>query len=593
MNDDKELSSQCVNEDWWFQYLSEEEKIEQKTAGLLSVEAVPNETAQPRSESNPTVKRVVMCVRKHAPKVAAIVGITSAIVHWGVVNLRLHKLENVHQLTLETLESSGQMVDFERELVAQKSKTLEGERSRVEKIEEELALSQQQMETQSKGVTDELDRWKTSLHKVVMLSQDIYALKTEARHGSLMDLENEKERENQIRKLWTEIGESLKNYDEFESERALIKLRVIQSQALSGEFSQQELDSIDWKTADMEREQATLLIRIYYKQARNLLSKDEKVEAEALVESCMKLAKLTDQRGSEESYILAMLSKMNGDLSLKEQPKEALKSYLIAVESLKEVIEEEPASAALRNQLAQLCQDLSVVPSIEGNRDCGDKLKQETLKQASWLVERYSEYKSAHLILAQLDISAAEECLRNGELAKVDDLLERSHQSLERGGGDVVMQSWIDGMHAFMAWNKGYRTSATKLMNTQVSKLLALVENEPVNAAARSRCAALLWVRSMMQLSEDNARSDGLKALECLSSVITGPGSLHEMSARRMSAIILCDLAEMEMESGSETKARDYLIRSGKLWAEMRLKWGLPDEDRELVNWCAHQLTLL
>ena len=595
MNDDnKEQSSQCVNEGWWFQYLSEEEKLEQqKAAGLLSVEAVPNEPEQTRTGWNFIENRIVKHMRKHAAKLAMVVGITSVVVHWGIVNFRLHKLEKVHLRTLETLVNSEEKVDFERDLVAQTSKTLENEKSLVAEIEAELVLSRQQMEKQNKELAVELDRWRASLGKVVMLAQEVYALKIEARHGSLMDLESEKTREDKIRNLWTEIAEGLKNYDEFQRERALIQLRVIQSQALSGKFHQLELDSIDWKTADMEQERPMLLTRIYYKQAKNLLSTGRNVEAVALVQSCMKLVKEIDQGRGEQSYTLAMLSELSGDLSLKEQPKDAVKSYLSAIEALREVISEVPTNAELRNKLAQLCQDLSVVPPVEGNSDWGDKLKREAHKQATWLVKRYPERKSAHLILAKLDINAAEESLRDGELAKVDDLLERSHQSLKRGGDDVVMQSWIEGMRAFMAWDKGYRTSAMKLMNSQISKLVKFVESDPKNTAARSRCAALLWVRSMMQLSVDKARPDGLEALEYLSTVFSGPGSLHEMSARRMSAIILCDLAEIEIESGSKNKARDYLIRAQRLWGEMRRKWGVPDEDRELQHWCTHQLTLL
>ena len=75
--------------------------------------------------------------------------------------------------------------------------------------------------------------------------------------------------------------------------------------------------------------------------------------------------------------------------------------------------------------------------------------------------------------------------------------------------------------------------------------------------------------------------------------MLTGPASLQEISARRMSAMILCDLAEIELDAGSKTKARDYLLRSKKLWGEQRLKWGVAAEDLVLVDWCARQLRLL
>jgi hypothetical protein len=441
--------------------------------------------------------------------------------------------------------------------------------------------------------SDELAHWRSSWSSVVMLAQEIYALKTEARHGSLIDLKSEKAREEKIRKIWDEIADALKNYGEFQRESALIKLRVIQSQALSGNFHQHEVDSIDWKTAGMEQSQPMLLIQIYYKEAKNLLSKGREVEAVALLQTCRSLLTHIDPAAREQRYIHAMLTELSGDLHLRAQPKDAVKSYLMAIDKLRAEVNDMPASARLRNKLAQLCQNVSVLPSVDGDDDWLANLKQEAFKQASWLVKQDPQSKSAHLILAQLDIRTAEESLRHGELAKVDVLLKRSSQSLKLGGGDPVMQSWIEGMHAFMAWDKGYETAAMKLMDGQISTLASLVESDPSNAAACTRCAALLWVRSMMHPSVDNARSDELKALECLSSVLTGPASLQEISARRMSAMILCDLAEIEMDSGSKTKARDYLIRSEKLWGEMRLKWGVPDEDRVLVDWCSHQLKLL
>ncbi|MGJ8673180.1 hypothetical protein [Rubritalea sp.] len=591
MNDDKEQSRQEENKDWWFQYLSAEEKLEQQRAtGLLNEQTVPEEAVEPElAQWRLLVKRMW----KHGPKAALIVVIVLAVVHWGLVSVQLSKLNREHQGTLDILAQKEQEIITERELITQRAAALDAEKAIASKKEEELASGRQQMEKQYVERGKELERLRQSMQKVVGLSQEIYALKTEARQSSLIDLESDEEREEAIRKSWGELSELLKGGDVFERERELIKLRVIESQALSGGFDQQELDSIDWSTAKLEQERSMILARIYYKQAKKLESAGKAAEAVVLVESCWSVLPEMDQDGVEYLYVSAMLSEIDGDLRLKEQPKLALKSYLTAVDSLSEMVAEVPSNNKVRFKLAQLSHDVSVMPSVDGSSDWSNSLKKLAGEQAAWLVKQNSEYSRAHLILAKLHVSEAEKCLRDRDLSKVKNLLDKASQSLKLGGGDVLVQASIEEVHAFMAWERGAQVSAVELMDRQVKELAALIASDPSNQAAYCRCATLLWVRSMMQTSSEKARGDGNKALELLSSVLSGPSFLSALSAERMSARILCDLAEIEISSGSKIKAKGYLVRSEKLWREMRHKWGLSDADIEMEHWCAHQLTLL
>lgn len=594
MNDDKEQYTEAVSEDWWHQYLSEEEKLEQQLAAApIKSEVIPEKSAPVARERKFILASIKNRVRRHAVKAVSVIGITLVIVHVATVNIRLYKLDREHQRTIVTLVESERLIESERESSAQRSRVVDKERDVVAKREQELALRQQLSEKESTELASELVYLKSSLAKVVLLAQELYALKTEFRHDSLMELEDDKGREDKIREIWTELSDDLNDCGDFERESALIKLRVTQSRALSGEFDQQELDSIDWKTADMQQEQLMILARIYYKQAKNQLAVGRKADARLLLKSAEVLVQSMNRECTEYPYVVAMLSEINGDLNLKGQPKEALKSYLSAAHSLQEVIDEVPANAELRSKLAELCQNMSVMSPDGSSSDWGKRLEQKAHEQATWLVSRYPERKKAHLILAKLEINAAENCVRNGDFASADSLLVKAEQMLKRVDGDTLIQSSLDCVRSFMAWDRGYQTSAMKQMNSQISELMTMVESQPKDVAARCQCAALLRVRSMMQRNQEKANSDNLKALEYLSPVLNGTASIHDMSARRMSARILCDLAEGEMGSGSKTKARDYLIRSGKLWGEMRLKWGVSYEDRELEHWCSRQLTLL
>ncbi|MFC5051603.1 hypothetical protein ACFPK9_13440 [Rubritalea spongiae] len=588
MNENKEQDTPEANEDWWFQYLSEDEKLErQRAAGLLE------EQAEVENTSEPQWKVVARTVRKHAPKAAAIVGIGLAVTHWAVVTVKLGNLQNQHQATLETLEKRESEISQEREFTAQKEEALNTEKAQVAAKEKELALNQEQMQKQAEEAGKELSGLRESIQKMVGLSQEIYALKTEARHGVLLDLEDEKAREQAIQKSWEELSKSLAEDAAFEGERALINLRVLQSQALAGEIELHDLGSIDWEAAGMEQERALILARIYYKHARNLASQGKQAEAEALVESCIELMQNMEQATEEHNYISGMFFEVKGDLKLKEEPRVALKHYLTAIKFLDAVVKDAPDSRKLRTKLAQLCQSVSVLPSIDGKSAWSEELKQQAREQASWLVAQDPQCRSAHLLLAKLDVVAAEDCLRERKLSKVDDLLGSAKRSLDLGGGDVLIQSSLDGVRAFLAWDKGNQRSAIELMDRQVDALNGLLVAEPDNVSAYCRCAALLWARSMMQTSTVKARSDGDRALDLLASVLSGPACLRSVSARRMSARILCDLAEIEMHAGSKRKAKDYLVRSEKLWAEIRSQWGLSAEDREMEHWCVYQLTLL
>ncbi|MFC4995581.1 hypothetical protein [Rubritalea tangerina] len=588
MNDDKEKKREELDEAWWYQYLSEEEKRERMEATQVSQEPVIAEEHTPQQQKD--WKPFIQLWGRRAAVVAAAALVVGGVSHWVYVTRSLGQMEAKHDAVLEKLDQSERRVAQEKALAAESAEVLVRERAALERRGQAFELGKQEYVQSSQAAAAEIEQWKETMRDMVSLVQEVYVLKTESRHAPLLDLENEKQRDEKLRTRWLEIQKKIEESEGLEEASAKIQLGVAYAAALAGAYDREALEQGDWELAGLEHERPMVLSRICYQQALAHQARQQKKEAAEWVRVGKEWAKALDAEGLERAYVLGMFAKLEGDIHLKEDARGALGHYLLAVDLLGRVVEVNPEAYSIRSLLLELGSGMSSWPS--SNKDWEEKVHAVVREQAEWILEHHPEKRKAHLALARLDIMMAERCLREREMKKVDTLLARAGKCLSEGGGDVLLQSSLEGMKAFIAWDKGYRSVAIQRMDKQVVLLEKLAQEDGGSAAAHYRRAAMLWERSMMQMQSAKAKADAEGAIGILSEVLVGAGCFEAMEARRLKAMILCDLAEMEMDRGQKSQARDYLRRSGKLWDELRAQWGESEEDRELARWCAHQLTL-
>jgi tetratricopeptide (TPR) repeat protein len=588
MNDEKEPNTQEASEDWWVQYLSEEEKRELQPDAVELEESVEEEV-----KAVPKWKIALDWLKENRVKVSTTAILLLLVCHWGVVNVKLLSLKREHHLVMSVLDKSDHKYDLKSKEVREAKEELALSRKLLIGREAQLAACEKQIEEHSAVVDNIVKRWDASIGNVVDLTQEIYALKTEARYDVLQAMEGEMEREQKIHALWSELAELLKGFDEFESERATIEIRVAQAQVYSNLASLNALDKCDWRGAELEGDRAKSLSRIYYKKAQGLLAAGSRGVAASVLQRAEKVSSNLKIGSGEASYIQGKLVALSSELRLRDNPKDALEDLGAAIELLENAVEEEPKNCLLRKELMHLCQQVCATDMGDSHADLIEESRGKARAQAVWLIENSADSACAHLLIAQLDSARAERCLRNGDDEEAERLLKKAKVSLKVSGGDVVTEASLNGVRAFILWNKGYRTSAVRLLDSELQKLDTLIENGSSCDSSRYRSAALLWERGMMQLDQNKALTDGVRAVEQLSEVIGGAGSVYQMPASRMSALVLCDLAEIKLGMGDRSTAREFLIRSESLWEQIAQKYGVSEEDRGVAQWCKRQLAQL
>lgn len=488
---------------------------------------------------------------------------------------------------------------------------LEGEISKLEKVQQERAETRVENEHDFEERIAELEAGKRALadligsknrnlremkHAVALIvdsMQDVYAIKYDVNNPVLQELENRSERSGEVRKKWADICDLLEKEDEFKKETSLLRLRIAQSYMAAGEWEKVDLSKVEWNVAGLEERKEAILTRLYYGIAEAQLAAGKRQLAGESVQKCLEAAAKVPEGTESQSYSLAMGNMLQAKLQISDNPAVALKHYIAAIGHLRQVVVDVPDNVRLRCAFTQACMDGALMTAGGESAGWSEKLRKEAHGHAYWLVKNHPELAMGHELCAENDILLAEQKLRGGEVELVEPFLQRAEQSLEEIGGGPVLESSIMGVRAFLLWDKGNREEASELMARAIASMQDYSLKNPENTEAKYRLASLLWERSAMRLNKADAIEDGRLAATKLAELVKQGAGRRESSARRMTAIIFGDIGHMASEAGQKEKARQYFQSARDQWSYLSSKWGDCDEYREGKRWCTSRLNNL
>ncbi|SHK05453.1 hypothetical protein SAMN02745181_3140 [Rubritalea squalenifaciens DSM 18772] len=467
----------------------------------------------------------------------------------------------------------------------------------LEQSEKELRKKVDDLEVGNQALTElvalknrDLARIKEPVKTILESMQDVYAMKFEANNPVLRELENLSPRGQEIRDKWELICKELEKDIDFKRESSLLRLRIAQSYMAAGVWEKVDVSKVDWSQAGLVDRKADILARLYYGMALSQIEGGKREQAAASLAKCLEYANQMPADSEGKEYAQAMANMLQAKMQITEQPALALKHYVAAIGHLRKVVVDMPDNVSLRCTFSQACMDGALMTSGGESAGWSEKLRKEAHGHAYLLTQKHPELKLAHEICAENDILVAEQKLRDGETSVVEPLLQRAEKSLQKVGGNSILESSILGVRAFMAWDKGEREKAEQMMEKAVSNMRSYQAKHPEEVEAKYRLASLYWERSSMRNSSPQAIADGRLAAEQLAALINHGAGRREASARRMLAIIFGDIGHMAAEAGKSKEAKQYFSSARDQWSYLSAKWGDCDEYREGKRWCTSRI---
>ncbi|SHK05421.1 hypothetical protein SAMN02745181_3139 [Rubritalea squalenifaciens DSM 18772] len=583
---DENTSNQTGENDWWHKYVDSSELPQQEEV----VEDQPLEDPWWRKvlDFRPTKLQLIS-----AAGITVVVSAASIIISLASDVSSLEALVAEQSHFKSELEERTSQLHARGEEIDQLNSLLATEKRLVAAKQQELEKRQSLFEKHKLAAESEIDHWKRPMSKLLGTLTDVYSMKLASKDPIYGEFENKEEVSRRVQQSWEELAQDLSYYEEYRKEEALLRVRLLESYAAEKKWSQVKPEEIDWKSAGKEAEKPMILAKTYYSMAMHYLSTGNQADGQKSLDLCRKYA--AEVKGDEVklAYTRAMLDLLKGRQIVAEDPAGSLKYFKSAIAGLDKVVVKVPSSVMVRSEFAKACRD-GVMLSMEGNDAAwGEELQKQAKQNASWLVKHHPEVKLPHLMYAELDIAEAEECVRSGREDEVEPLLKRAEKSIKAAGGDVVLESSVEGVRAFIAWNKGYLTKAKQEMQSEINKVSKLVSREPANIEARYRLSALLWELSSMHTDREGALKDGHAAAEQLRILLKAGAGAREASVRRMAALVLSDLGHLSAEKGDKTIAKQCFGEAKQHWGYLRDKWGDCAEYREGEAWCSYKLRRL
>lgn len=571
-----------VSNDWWHKYVDSSQQPEQE----------PQEE-QPKE---PGLWSKVLAFRPTKLQIICVSVLTVSLVLTMVftgMSGEISRLEAVvaeqehfeHELEQKTAELS-----LSDSKIAKLNDELSAERKLVEEKKHELERRKTLLEKHKVAAETEIDHWKKPMSKVLGTVLDVYSMKLDAKDPVFGELGDVTKREGEIQARWEELADELSLYEEYREEEALLRVRLLESYVAAKQWAKILPAKIDWAASGMESQRDIILSRAYFSMAMDQLGQGNKEEGLKSLQLCKQY---TAQVGGDDVRVLytkAMMDLLDGRSMVTHDPSKAIKSYKAAIDELDKVVASVPASVMVRSEFAKACRDGAMI-SMEGN-DAGwaELLQKKAKENAAWLVKNHPEVKLPHLMYAELDIAEAEEYVRSGRMDEVEPLLKRAEKSIQTAGGDVLLQSSVAGVRAFILWDKGYITKAKEDVLVEIKKVEKIVSKEPKSVDARYRLSSLYWERSAMHVDNENALNDARLAAEQLRGILKDGAGAREASVRRMSALVLSDLGHLAVESGDKGEAKKSFDEAMRQWKHLRSHWGDCAEYRDGERWCAHKI---
>lgn len=579
----QQLGENPVNSDWWHKYVDESQ--------------LP--AAEQEEEVPVPVWKKVLAFRPTRRQVIAVSALTLMLL---IANIYAGMASEIGRLESkvteqEHFESDLQMKTAELGESEQKlsliKEQLAAEKRTVEEKKQELAQRKSLFDKHKVEAAAEIDHWKKPMSKVLGAVMDVYSMKLEARDPVFSEFEDTEGRDKYIQARWEELADELSLYEEYREEEALLRVRLLESYAEAGQWEKISPDKIDWTASGLEERRSDILSKVYFSMAMDQFANGARDMGQKSLQLCKQYTVQVKDDDLNALYTKSMIHLLEGRSMVADDPVKAMKSYQTAISGLDEVVAKLPASVMVRSEFAKACRDGAMI-SAEGNDVAwAEQLQKKARENAAWLVKKHPEVKLPHLMYAELDIAEAEEYVRQGRGAEVEPLLKRAEKSISAAGGDVLLQSAITGVRAFVLWDKGYITKAKEEVLTEIRKVGKVVNSQPRDIEARYRLSSLLWERSAMHADSSEALREALAAAEQLKVLLKNGAGAREASVRRMAALVLSDAGHLSVEKGDKKQAKQCFDEALHHWKYLRGKWGDCEEYREGERWCAHKIKRL
>jgi hypothetical protein len=388
MHDDKEKDAKKVSEDWWHQYLSDDEKRrmqpaeEELDAGEFDVAEVQ---AEPEPEWKVYLERVQVYLQAHGRKLAIGGLCLVALVHWVCVNVQLHQLDSKHADLQNAWGESQQELAKEREEHAKQIAAAEATLQEGRERAAAQRLQNEQQEAEYLRMSEAFAAMQKQVSQFVVLSQELYRMKVRRQHAPLMELESDAESDSAIRALWKDLSESLKKVRELEGEAEKVEVSLLEARVLTGEVELAELEGLAWADGEANQNQLWWLAQLYFKQAQMRVQRGDRGAAEEWLQELQGLVGRLDLVQYESAYLKARVSELQAQMQWREQPSLAYEASLAVVESLRGLIRVFPENAALRMRLLRVCDSLCLVPPRAGGKQSIALVREEARRQIDWL----------------------------------------------------------------------------------------------------------------------------------------------------------------------------------------------------------------
>lgn len=496
-------------------------------------------------------------------------------------------LKNQNEIKDKILSENAQTYSQSYNSTAEQFTTdIESKDGKITKLKRDIIqLNQDKLEVEQ--------RWRTPLKDALEISQDIYAMKWEENSQVLAAMENRSARAVNICEKWELLCEKLEPYPEFAPQLAKLKIRLAQAYSGLGFIDRINFEAIDWEISGMADKRAEIEAHVWYKITDSLVKAGKLEEAKQYGELAITAADSIMENPEEpgkKDYYVAMTHLLEADLIASDDPQKAMEGYLLACESLSEVMTLFPANGRVKDAFVQACIDGSTLGESATNAGNPEKLTKAAYKKILAMMDKHPKLQKPKSHLAEAKIKEAEEFIQGGDQVKAQQAVDEAKAIVKKSGGNVILTAAIDSAQAFIYWDNGQRSKALDLVNGAISKVKKLKSSDAKKLEITFQLASLYWVRSSMQVQTGDAIQDGQTAVSYLVELVQAGAGKREAAARRMIAIIYSDIGQQAYTTNQKTTAKQYFVQAKKQWEYLSKKWGITDEYKEGERWCSWRI---
>lgn len=275
--------------------------------------------------------------------------------------------------------------------------------------------------------------------------------------------------------------------------------------------------------------------------------------------------------------------------------------YYEAIGSFKKLGDLQPGLMLLRSEIPQL--QIEGAGIAEGRNAADEALELRTLaaEGLATLVDEQPAYALGRVQLAGLHRRVAEGKLLQGQVSESQVALKKASAQLDAVSQPadrktpqyLIERAGIVAVEANLERDRGNRTRALEMITEVEAQLAAIGGQDQPEVAYQGALVACLRSRLLMEqgeIDESLVENETARVLfeSCLQSETWSP--LRKLSVRRELAIVCSDAAYTAESSGKKDAARKWYRTAGEIWGELARLVPTEGEYTEAAKWCAKRV---